>query len=353
MLCFHRFLVAAVFVAAVAAPSRADELQYLPNGTFLLYSLDVKAALKSKLYEEVRSRFKELEKELGRSNEEIGIDVKNMARITAGAASIGWRDQDSIIAVATIKPVTAAEIKTARKPWAFQKDFKFTESKVGKHTVYEESYSFNFGDKTDDKPRPPEKGQAFCVVEDKVVLYGRLGSLKKVLERSEKVKLSPGAEAGLKAAGLSEPLTMIIDLQAIPERDSAEMKKALGQVIPGFADAFANARTLTVRASAADQVKAVATVYFKDAASAADAKKVADGGLLAIKGLLADDPQDEPMVQKAKKGAREALGALKLAGKDTQVSAEIALEPAVAAEVARSLTGKKERKKEFKEEKKQ
>jgi hypothetical protein len=350
MLYLHRFLVAAVFLAALTAPSRADELKYLPTGTFLLYSLDVKAALKSKLYEEVRSRFKEFDKELGRSREEIGIEVNNMARITAGAASIGDRGQNSIIAVATIKPVTAAEIKAARKPWAFQKDFKFTESKVGKHTVYEESYSFDL-DATDDA-KPLVKGQAFCVVEDNVVLYGRLESVRKVLERNEKVKLSAGAEAGLKAAGLTEPFTMIIDLQAIPERDSTAMQKAFGQVIPGFADVFPSAQTLTVRASAADQLKAVATVYFKDAASAADARKVADAGVVAIKGLLKDDAQDEPDVQKAKKQVRDALGAVKLSSNNTQVSAEISVAPEVAAAVVRSLTGTTTKKK-FKEEKKQ
>ena len=100
-------------------PAQGDELQYLPNGTMVLYSVDLAAIFKSKVYQEVKPKAAFVDDEIHKGlREQIGIDSANVARFTAGAASFGSKDEReyAIMVFTTIKPVTAAEIKAAKKP---------------------------------------------------------------------------------------------------------------------------------------------------------------------------------------------------------------------------------------------
>ncbi|MBI1831305.1 MAG: hypothetical protein HYR84_07645 [Planctomycetes bacterium] len=356
----RRTLAATLLFLVLAAPSaRGDELDYLPNGTFILYSLDVAAGFKSKIYTEMKERIPGFELGINEVRGQMGIDPKNIARMVAGAASFG-NPEDNMIVLTTIKPVSAAEIKAAKKPFPFYKNYKITESKIGKHTVYEESYSFDFKfdpkDKEDEKPQI-HKGQVFCVVEDNVVLYSRMDSMKKVLERNQKPKFSAGVAAGLKEAGVKSTLTVLLDLEALPERDRKNTARDLGRQIPGAEEAFENLKYLTLKANAPDKVSVVGTVTCKDAASAADTLKLAEAGLVILKGKLKIDPDQPEKLQDTVKEVRKLLDAVKLSAKGAQVRGEVTVDARAAVAMIEAMTSRggappKEEFKEFKNEKK-
>jgi len=208
--------------------------------------------------------------------------------------------------------------------------------KIGAHTVYEENYRFSFG-KDDDKPGPIQTGQAFCVVEGKYVLFGMLQSVQKVLERDKKPVFSARVEAGLKKTGLANTLTVVLDLDGLLERERAFMLKDLGHQFPGLETVAGGMQTFALRINAADKVKVLASLTCKNAESAGDLKKVGDAGLVLFKGLLKDNPQDSPEIQKAKKEVGMALSAVQLTAKDAQVHAEISLDAATAVSAVHSL----------------
>jgi hypothetical protein len=317
----------------LAAPARGDDLQYLPDGSMFVVSVDLAALLKTTTYKVTKSRIKAFDESLQKGlRDEMGILATNVARITAGVEAI---TTDGIIIYTTIKPVSAADIKAAKKPHSFKVNFKHREVKVGDYTIYEENYQFQSNPK--EKPGPVQAEMAFCVVEERTVVYGRLEAVTKILERNKKPVLSAGVQAGLKQTGFASAVTLVMDLQAIPEREKKSMLKDFGKLVPGLADVADGMQTLAVRVNEKDNVTVTATMFCKDAASAANAKKVADDGVATVKGRLKDDPKLPVEVRETMKEVRTALGAVKLYTKDAQVNAEVTLDAAKAVTVVRTI----------------
>src|SRR5438132_264701 len=77
----HRALFVGILLCALAAPARGDEIQYLPDGCFLLFSADLSAFGKSKLYQEAKKQIHAFDE--GYQNglrEQMGVPADNVAR---------------------------------------------------------------------------------------------------------------------------------------------------------------------------------------------------------------------------------------------------------------------------------
>jgi len=340
----HRRSLMALLIAFIltTTPASADEVDYLPNGTFILYSLDVAAGMKSKLYKEMTTKIKDFERGLGEMHGQIGIEPKNISRLLAGAASFGHPEENMIV-VTTIKPVTAADIKAAKKPFPFFKNYKITESKIGKYSVYEESYTFDFGFDPKDKDGQDakiQKGQVFCVAEENVVLFSRMESMKKILEGNRKPKFSSGVAAGLKEVGLKASLTVLLDLEAMPERERKEAARGLAREIPGAAEAFETFKFLTLQGNAPDKVSLVGTLACKDADSAANAVKLAKIGLGNIKEKIKKfDPNIPKSDQELLVELGKLIDSIKLSSVGAQARGEFQVEARTAIAMV-ALTGR-------------
>ena len=323
-----------IMLTGIAAPARGDELQYLPKGAWLVWSIDVAAYLQSQLRREVKRQHPQVA-EMFETREQTGLPLANLARLTAG---VGPAPDDFAVVMTTIRPVTAAGIKAAVKPAPFQKDFAFKEVKVGAYTLYQESFRLVFDNRPAKDPAAPlEYGQAFCVVEDRVVLRGGLATLKEILERSPKAALAPGVEAGLKQTGLGSALTLVVDCKAIPAPEKQMLLKLLAPHAPGAADVLGKLHTSTFTANAASDIAASATLRCTDAASAAEAKKIAAALLAAFKDQAKDNPSLPAKTRDMLKEVRTLLDAVKLSTKDAEVHAEATVGAATVVQTIRSL----------------
>ncbi len=245
---FRAVLAAATVWGGIVAEARGDELDYLPSGTMMLLSINVAHVMKSPLPRELTRLKPEAEKGIPAAvGAQYGIDLSNIARVTIATSEPG----QTVAVITTIKPVTAAAIKAEFKPRPYQKDVKFQEFKVGAHTVYEQSFriQFNFDGKA--KEGEHIKGEAFCVVNDRLVVYGFLAPVKAVLERGPKRDASPGVTAALKQKGLRSTLTLVYDIAKVAAGERKYLKKDLAKLAPGAEEVFESFGVFTLRATPA------------------------------------------------------------------------------------------------------
>jgi hypothetical protein len=284
--------------------------------------------LKSKLYQEAKGFEDEMMRDL---KWEMGFPATNIARLSwCVVLEDEKKREDEVYIVTTLKPVPAADIKANRKVNPNLYNFTYREVKAGKHTIYVESYSF--------KPKGIlQDGRAFCVVDKNVILYSRRHqTLVKILERDKKGKISEGLEAGLKAVGNDGMLALVLDVTKFPSDVKQDMLRGLSGKLPGLADAVDNMRTFTLKGTADDKVKWTASMTCKDEASAGDCRKLADAGIVLIKGQLKREMEREfttPEEKEAMKAISNTFDAVKLSTKGAQVNGEVTMDVATAVTI--------------------
>jgi hypothetical protein len=324
-------ILAGVVLAAVAVPVRGDEIQYLPNGAHVVFSVNFQDLLKSKTFAELKKTMKQFPDAKDNMEEEIlremGIPASNIARITMGVAfkdtKVG-KGSSEIAIVTTVKPVTAAAITAARKPGSNKKNVTYKEIKVGKHTMFQESFQFQNA-----KSGEVHQGSIFCIVEDKLVLQadrtGGMEVLKSILERNAKPELSKNLQTALTFAPLTNIGIVVMDIQGIPERQRNDMFRGLA-MIKDLADSF---QVLAMKANEKDKFMGQAALYCKDADSAAKTKKAIESSLADLKAKIKDDPKIPAPFQDLMKAAREGLDSIKVSAEANQVNAAVSVEPAL------------------------
>jgi hypothetical protein len=336
-------LLSALIGGLLSALARGDEMQYLPGGVSVVYSLDFQNVLKSKTLAELKNLVKEVPEIKGDIATEIvgemAIPASNIARITMGLVfkerpSPKDDSGDSWFGIATtVKPVTAAEIIATRKPTKFKKNVTYKEIKFGKFTLHEE----HFRDQVEAKDQVGKVhiGSVFCVREEKIVLFTDsrrgLDSLQKSLEREAKPRLSKNLQAGSKYADFTNTGDVVIDMQALPVREKERILRTLGMdALQEMAD---DLQVLAVKASEKDKFMGQATFVCKDADSATKAKKAVENSLAALKATLRDDPRIPQPLQDALKAAREGLDAVKVSVNANEVTATLNVAPEMAAKL--------------------
>ncbi len=322
----------------LAAPTaaRGDELQYLPDDCHLVASLNYQDFLKSKTYQELKKQIPEVGKNLeGGLTEGLGIPGNNLARITS-ALSFGAKPgpEPQVGMLNTIKAIKAEDIKANKKIQPWMKNHAYKEVKVGTFTLYQQTYQFEINGKIDDKVL---EGPAFCVVEDKLVLFGSVPDLKKILERNKKPALAANLQAGMKEANFSNVASFVLDIQGMPQWAREEMAKNLSKTSPAIEGLAEQVKLLAIKVNEDGQVKGSATLFCKDAAGAGKVHKAAAMVLADLKSKLKDDPTAPAPKQELIKGARMFIEAVKLSDKGEEATATVAVEPAAAAHFLTAL----------------
>jgi hypothetical protein len=332
-------LVVGVLLCWPAPRALGDELQYLPTDPHMVASLNFSAFLKSKTFQEL----KKLAPKLGEDvevgiGEHSGIPSANIARITGGLvfSKDNYKIPEDISIITTTKAVNADEIKAKIKSYPSEKNVAYKEVKVGTFTIYQRTYQFQID--LQGNLGPVQEGETFCVAESKVVLWGQLPVLTKILERNKKSEQSANLKTELKEAPLTSEVMLVLDIENMPPWRREIMMQPWIANFPETKDVADKLKLLAVKMSEAKSVKGTATLWCKTKSNATEIKKIAD----SVQAGLPDKLKDKalPDQQEIVKSAITLIKAVKLSAKGDKVTANVTVEPATVAQFLTIMKGK-------------
>ena len=290
------FVLLPLFAASgliASRPALAElPLNYLPDGTTMLISVHFQEVHDSPLYQNLKKDLPDFSNGEEGFAAESGVAPENIAQVTMAGniAGKGEEGQPTIIIQAR-SAVAADKIRETMKPQRYQKDFKIDEVTVGQYTIYDPSFHFQF--------EPPGAkafhGEAFVVVQDNIVLESRnIEGLKKILQRGKPAELSETMQSLLKDADASKTLVYVIDLKAVAGDDEfvKNLQREFGPLLGNNGDLLKGLDSLALDGSLkGDDGVLRAALVCKDAATAADAKKVVDGAQDMLRKIIKASPR--------------------------------------------------------------
>ncbi len=315
---FLQILLLVAALVAMPGPSSAELPKYLPDGCNTIIVVDFAEVHDNPCYQKLKTDLADFGRGESSFQELVGVAPSNLAHlIMAGDLIASGRDAQPIVIVKTRKPITAADLRAARRAQSYQKDFSYNEIKVGEQTIYESTYHFSFPGAAETEL---QHGEAFAVVAENVVLFGGNGeALRKVLARGKAAEMSPELASAVKDTDFSKTLAFVFDLNAL-----AGNRRFAGSFQHEFGPLFGDATKIeflkkldslsfdgTLKGSDAT-VRASLTT--KDAETAGDVKKVVEAAQIALRGTL----QKLPRVPKE---VVDAISAVKFSVEGAKVNA--------------------------------
>ena len=282
-----------------ADPVKNADLQYIPSDSNVLIVLRVDKVLASDSVKKLRKEIPTIDKGLDSSfRKELGFEISNVERVIVGIQAKGG----VVVGVLHLKNGIKAEtvVKAVSAPRADGgKGTNYKEEKVGSLTMYVPARKFT---------------EAFCLVNDRIMIYGPVEDLRPVLARNQKADLSVGLQAALKASDPAALLTIVGDLNAVIAAERPLMVlggdfKLITASVSGF--------SFTINDFGADVVfRGVALC--KDAKAAAEMKTQVEAMRKGMLELLKAAPPGA-----VSKGLPELLGTAKIETKGNVVEATL------------------------------
>ncbi len=331
-----RLVLAATLLSFSSVTAFADDARYFPANVHVVLSNDMTALLKSKTFQELKKSgplaTQAFEENLTNN---LGIAATDVLRLTTAITYVNKKRPEQVVIATTARPVKAAEIADRKKGYVWQVNVRYEPSAIGAYTVYEQLFRLQL--LPQDKPGPVDHGEAFCVVEKNVVIYGRLPVLKKILARKETPELSANMQAVLKQTGSTSAIVIAADLQDMPT--SARKDLAVGLTfLPAPADLIGRVQTVGLKANETTEFKAEATLVCTEAG---EVKKALATGLARLKPKLNDAGLSASAKERLKR-IRTAIDAVNLSVNGDRLTARVAVEPIVAAQVFALLISPKQ-----------
>lgn len=312
-----------------AAKGSADSdleqmMKFLPGHCSFVVSIKVDEALESEAMREAKKQLPDFDKAIGAAKKEIGIADTDVARVLVGGP-LGH--EDPLFVFMTKKAITAKEMLENIKPTA-QK-----EEKVGGYTLVQystrKSPKLAKGKGKEEEADPPLQ-HAFCVVNDKIVVVGRIVNrwesgryeisrhpVRDVLQRDKKPDWSAGLQSALKQTDFSKTIAVALNVKDASDKDKKDMP-------PDVQKAVEQAEGVVLHVSLKGDTAIDLKVICKDAKGAEEVKKAATDGLAQAKEAL--PPALKPL-----------LDALKLDSKDATVSASLQIQPEQVAKTIQAF----------------
>lgn len=271
-------LLAASWLALLRPAAAELPLNYLPDGTNMIISIHLEEVCDSSFYQDLKKELPDFSKGEEGFAAEAGVAPGDIAQVTmaGNVAGKGEEGQPTII-IRTRNAITPEKIKATMKPQDYQKDFKIEEVKAGQYTIYDSSFHLQLkqlGERV-------IHGEAFVVVENDTVLESRnIEGLKKILQRGKPAELSETMQGLLKDVDASKTLVYAIDLKAVAgdEEFVKNLQRQFGPLLGNNGELLKGLESLSLDGSLkGDDAVLRAALVCKDAATAADAKKVIDG----------------------------------------------------------------------------
>ncbi|MBY0524574.1 MAG: zinc-ribbon domain-containing protein [Gemmataceae bacterium] len=283
------------------------EAHFFPDNSIAIGAINFDALTGNKTYE----RFKE---ELGKANIDFekNSDAYFKAVLAFQFAAVKrvvfvGKASEEVLIVRPRNPVTIDEVR-ARKTG----DYK--ESKIGRFVLHE------------------EKTDAFCLVDENMLIVGPPAALRKILERDKPAELVADLDAAYKLMNPAKAIGMAF----IP----ADFLKAIAGSVPGGLPwkppaEFEQSKAALLHVDFANGVEVTATAMAKDDAAAMALQKALDKQVAKLKedlDTIKKDKAEEPEGALAKK-LEEVVAVLKIEMSGANVNATLALNQMLAFDV--------------------
>lgn len=298
-------LIAAITVAvlllgytsyALLSPSSGPSaMRYMPDNCSMLMSARVADLMKSGAWAEVKKEFPDLEAKMKDGLKDAPFGPADIDFALVGVGNIG--QQEFIVALEMNKSLKEDDVRTRMKA-------EFTESKVGSYKVYEEG------------------GYAWAMPSARSFLFGKPELLKAVLKRDKNPELPAGLQKALKETDLSQSMAIAMDPKAFfADPQFAGVARQSGQDPAAFEAA---AGTISV----GKDIRLTSISICKDTKTAISYRKIAEGGIEAIKTLGADQMPKELL---------EIFDNVKITQKDNRLTSEVTINVGSVSKAVKKL----------------
>ncbi|OAI54558.1 hypothetical protein AYO44_14690 [Planctomycetaceae bacterium SCGC AG-212-F19] len=268
---------------ALLGSSSPAGMAYMPDDCKMIISVRVAELYNSPAWAEVKKEFPEVEKPIQDAIKDGEMGPSDIPLMIIGFADV--MKQEGIVAIQTKKPADLTKFhgKTGVKP---------TETKVAGYTVLE----------------APDV--AACKLSDKLVLMGNPATLKAILERKKDVKFSDGLQKALKDADMSQGISIAVDVKGFasdPMIGGAAKQSGVDPTSVEYA-------VLNIAINKDININSITVC--KDAKSADENRKMAEGGLIMVKKFAGDQMPKEVV---------DIIDGIKFTTKENRLTAEVTI----------------------------
>jgi hypothetical protein len=279
-------------------------MKFMPDNTRILVSVRPADYMKSGVWAEIKKEMPEADKILTDSTKEAPFQVEDVSQVLVGVGD--YTKEEAVIAIEFKKAVKLDDVIAFLNKTAGGKQKTFTEEKVGSYTI------------------KADKEVSLCQVSDKLIVGGSPSALKAVLERDKKPAFTDGLQKALKDADLSQTVSVVFDVKPFAS------DPMIGGTAKGAGIDVSSVESAVINIAVTSDVKVNAIAQCKDAKTAEEYRKMAEGGvLMAKKALGAQMPKD----------VIDIIDALKVKDKDKQLTAEVAIKVAPLIPLAKQALG--------------
>jgi hypothetical protein len=305
--------------------SNTDGMKFMPANSNVIMSMRGDDMLKSDVYQQVIKENPDLAKKINELNEKMQEEgataMEDMGQTIMGG---DFARQEFVSVTSSKKKTTIEQILQ----YNANRNKKFKQVQVGKYTMYEEDGPPQpevppaFGGIVPAGPRSTPQ-MALCVIDNKMVLAGTPKALKEVLERDKKPEFSEGMQAALKYADFSKAFSVAINGKGLASNLPAMQMNA-----NPFTAKLANVQGGAINVTLKTDILIDATILCADDQSAEDLRKLADGGIAAVKIAGAEKVGSETV---------SMLDSLKLANQGNTIVATMEIKTAQIIKATKSL----------------
>lgn len=285
------------------APGQAggtDPASFLPDDCQFIAVVNVQTYLTSKAYQDITKAAKGLglpeSADSTALSDKLGLEQADVVQIVMGANFKKLEKAKTeagsplVMVVRTKGPVTAEQIVKRAK------DQGFTPAKLGNAMIYD------------------GKELSFLVAEKQTVIYGPKTDVRAIVERQAPAKLSACMQAALKDVAGAKGGAVAVALKDL--LDDPTIKAILPQLGPQIGQIVGDMEHLAVQVNVGDDIDTSLALLMKNAKSADEARKLAEGFMALAKLGGGKDMPKEVM---------EVIDAIKLSSDGSRVKGSVAV----------------------------
>jgi hypothetical protein len=233
-----------------------EMMRYMPSNSQVILSIRAGSVAQTEAFRELARQLPELRKLETAIEESSGLAPSEFTHLLLG----GTANSEALCVCRTRNPVRASDII------ANKHQSKHREEKVGNFTIYTSGI------------------ESFCVVQERLIVFGTAATIRETLLRGGPPQLSSGLEAAIRTGDFSRDVVCAVNAKDVLRKNPHLITNSVGGLSKEVADAMIDANTAVVlEISLGKAIECRATVCCKDKASANELRKLQEKSISRIR----------------------------------------------------------------------